>query len=95
MVLQEAAALKIPIITTDIMGPGEFIKNNETGILVPAKDETSLYKAIKSAIGNAEKMTSLAENCYEHTRLNFERSVMVDRIIEDRENILREHNLLE
>ncbi len=90
MVLQEAAALKIPIITTDIIGPGEFIKNNETGILVPAADCESLYSAMSALLSDEKRREELAENGYIYTKENFERSVMVGRIIEDRESIIEE-----
>lgn len=94
MVLQEAAALKIPIITTDIIGPGEFIKDKETGILVPAKDSRSLYDAMKTLLYDQEYRKKLAEQCFQYTQQYFEQSIMVTRAIVDREDILRRKKIL-
>ena len=91
MVLQEAAALKVTIITTDIVGPGEYVLNNKTGVLVPAKNEHVLYKAIKELLENEEKCMLFAEQNYQYTLENFERSLMVERIIEDRIHLLSEY----
>lgn len=90
MVLQEAAALKVPIITTNIMGPGEFIINGTTGTLVPVKDAEALEKEMKFSIANYDKELQLAENDFEYTKNHFEREIMVNRIIEDRLELLKE-----
>lgn len=57
MVLQEAAALKVPIITTDIIGPGEFIQRDQTGCWCRQKIQInsamrclSCWKILHSAI---------------------------------------------
>ncbi|WP_455436895.1 glycosyltransferase [Hungatella hathewayi] len=85
MVLQEAAAVKTPIITTNIMGPGEFIKNNVTGILVEAKNSEQLYDAMRIMMTNEALRKRYANQCYEYTKNNFERAVMVNAILQDRE----------
>lgn len=85
MVLQEAAAVKTPIITTNIMGPGEFIKNNVTGILVEEKNSEQLYDAMCIMIIDAELRKRFANQCYDYTKNNFERAVMVNTILQDRE----------
>ena len=88
MVLQEAAALKIPIITTNINGPGEYILHGETGILVSAKDEEQLYHAMRELLVDVTQREILAEKNYQYTKDYFERSIMVQRIIEDRKQLL-------
>ena len=61
MVLQEAGALKVPIITTDIIGPGEFIIDKETGELVPPKDVNQLYSVMKKYLLDRELISNYAE----------------------------------
>lgn len=95
MVLQEAAALKIPIITTDIMGPGEYIHNGKTGILVPPRDSESLQKAMISLMNNQDQRVFFSDNNYEYTLRNFERSIMVERILKDRKELLERAGILE
>lgn len=89
MVLQEAAAMQTPIITTNIIGPGEFIINQYDGLLVEPKDADSLYLAMKNLMENTEEGKVYAERAYQNLIENFERNVMVKRIIEDRNNIIK------
>ena len=86
MVLQEAAALKIPIITTDIIGPSEFVTDGYNGLLVEPKSSKGIEMAVDKILSedNAHKY---AENCYDYVSKYFERSVMLKRIIEDRESL--------
>lgn len=89
MVLQEAAAVKTPIITTNIMGPGEFIQDGETGILVEPKNADQLYKAMHRLISDAELRSRFSEKGYNYVCANFERSVMLHGILDDRELLAR------
>ena len=89
MVLQEAGAMKIPIITTDILGPSEFITNGENGVLVPPKDAEALKNAMRMLKENQPLREQYANAVYEYTVNNFERSIMVKRMIEDRKELLR------
>lgn len=89
LVLQEAAALKTPIITTNIIGPSEFITHGFNGALAEPRDTESLYMCVKELLSAPEKMTEYAENGYQYTLENFERSVMVNRMVADREELLK------
>jgi len=84
MVLQEAAALKIPIITTNINGPGEYIIDKDTGYLVEAKDSEALFFVMNKLYRDEAERNRMAEKNYRYTLNYFERSVMVDNIIRDR-----------
>lgn len=87
MVLQEAAAVKTPIITTNIMGPGEFIQNGATGILVEPKNEDQLFNAMEKLMKNSDLRKKFAEKDYQYVCENFERSVMLNRILDDRNEL--------
>ena len=45
--LLESASMSLPIITTDVPGCNDIIKNGYSGILVPIRDKNNLKKAIK------------------------------------------------
>ncbi len=49
----EAAAFGLPIIMTDVGLAGEFIKNNENGIVIPAGDEDALVSAMRRVMEDA------------------------------------------
>lgn len=93
MVLQEAAAVKTPIITTNIMGPGEFIQNNKTGILVNSHDSQQLYSAMQKMQLNKALREKFAEKDYEFVRRYFERSVMLQGILDDREQLIKREKI--
>ncbi len=94
LVLQEAAALKVAIVTTDIIGPGEFVQDRKTGILVPPRNAQALQCALEELLGDPAQRQAYAENVYAYTKEYFERSVMVARIIEDREALLIKRGII-
>ncbi len=87
MVLQEAAALRIPIITTNIPGPSEFIKDGQNGILIEKEDAESLLKAIEFYLDNSNKMKVYAENAYTLVKEYFSREIMIHRMLKDRTSL--------
>lgn len=50
MVIQQAMAMKIAVVTTDIPGPSEVIGANRSGLLAKAKDIASLTDAMEKYI---------------------------------------------
>lgn len=88
MVLQEAGAFKLPIITTDIPGPREFVKDKENGYLVPAKDEEELRAKMELLYKDKETQRKFGENNYKLVQQYFDRKIMLDRIFKDRELLL-------
>jgi len=84
MVLLEAMACGVPVISTDCLsGPGEIITNGKNGILVPTGDEEALAGAILDLVGNDEKRKRLSEEAKKRIR-EFE----VDKIIKQYSELL-------
>ena len=75
--LLEANALGIPIITTDVGGNSEIIKNEINGLLVPAKDPGALVKAVSNLFLDRGLREQFAENGKKLFKENFEVSKMV------------------
>ena len=50
--LLEAAAMELPIITTNVPGCKDIITNKYSGLVVPAKNKEKLKLAIKSYLEN-------------------------------------------
>lgn len=59
MVIQEAMAMQLAVVTTDIPGPSEVIKDGVTGILVSPRDAESLYNGLKQMISNKKQMIQM------------------------------------
>jgi len=62
IVLLEANALGLPIITTDVGGNREIINNEVNGLLIPAQNPEALEHAIEKMYLHKELRNKLAEN---------------------------------
>ncbi len=51
--LLEAAACGLPIVTTDVPGCREIVRDGDNGFLVPARDAQALAMALRSLIDDA------------------------------------------
>ena len=89
MVLQEAMAMAVSIITTDIPGPSEVIEEGKSGVLVKPQDIDSLYDAMKSAVVNPERFAEYGRNGRKRAEEYFARTVMLERIYQDKEELYK------
>ena len=80
MVLQEAMAMALPIITTDVPGPSEVIVNHKTGILVPDHSDKALLDEMKALMNDPERCRKYSENGRERVERFFARPVMLRNI---------------
>jgi len=58
----EAMACGVPVITTDVFGPKEIIRNNYDGISVPPDDVESLVVAIERLLDDDKLRERISEN---------------------------------
>ena len=82
VVLMEAMALGIPVISTNISGIPELIENEINGLLVPEKDIPALAGAIESLIIDKQRRFKIGHRGKEKIRHGF--------IIEDNAHRLAE-----
>lgn len=80
LALVEACMLQMPIIATDVGGNPEIIRDEETGLLVKAKDVDTLLKAMLELYNNKDLRTRIAKNA----RKEYEREFDFERIISDK-----------
>ena len=80
-VLMEAASKKVCCIATDLPGIKEFIKHNETGLIVPSANSQELMRSIISLSQNPAKRVRLAEAANKLLATNFSHSKNVQEII--------------
>lgn len=64
MVLVEAAAAGMCVVSTDVGCAGEFIKNNQNGLVVPVADTDSLTNAFVKVFDDPEKRVLLQKNAH-------------------------------
>jgi glycosyltransferase involved in cell wall biosynthesis len=64
-VLLEAAACGLPIVTTDVPGCREIVRDGDNGFLVPVRDAQALAVALRSLINNAALRAKMGQRARE------------------------------
>jgi glycosyltransferase involved in cell wall biosynthesis len=60
-VIMEALAHRVPVVSTDVCGIPEVIRNGETGFLVPQKNPPELARAMGEMLKDRERAIQMAE----------------------------------
>lgn len=87
MVLQEAMAMEVPIITTDIPGPSEVIEDGVSGVLVPSHDAGALASTMLEFYKNQEKYAQFGKDGRSRVEKCFDRPIMIENIYRDKEEL--------
>ena len=87
--IKEAFFLKIPVVATNVGGIPELVKNNETGLLVPANNPQKLAESVNKLLENKQNANQLANSGYEFIIKNMTWDVILPKYIEFYENLLR------
>lgn len=80
MVLQEAMAMALPIITTNVPGPSEVILDGETGILVESHSDKALLDEMKALMEDTPRREKYSVNGRRRVERFFARPVMLQNI---------------
>ena len=86
-VVMQAAAMQLPCIVTNINGCNEIIKHNDTGIIVPVKDEVALYKAMKYVLENKTHSKLMGVKSRELIVSEFERKKVWEALLAEYNNL--------
>ena len=78
-VLLEASAIGRAIITTDVVGCREIIKNDYNGILVPPQNAVALAKAISKLLYDSELRKKYIENGFASVKHNFTIEIVTEQ----------------
>lgn len=81
VVLMEAGACGLPLISTDVSGIPELVRNGKTGILVPPGDSEALAEAIEFLAGNPVVGTQLGANARSLVEAEFSIESSADRLV--------------
>lgn len=87
MVLQEAMAMQVPIITTNIPGPSEVIEDGKSGMLVPSHDAVALRDAMNTFVHTPGMCEQYGVNGRKRVEQYFDRPRMIENIYIDKEEL--------
>ncbi len=78
MVIQEAGALSVPVITTKIPGASEVMADGVSCILVEPRNTDELQMAMADLLNNTEKAKKLGDGAYNRTKALYDRPIMLE-----------------
>ena len=91
LVLQEAGAMQVAVLTTDIPGAGEVFENGSSCLLAKARDGESLYLCMKELYLNEEKRNNIAINARKTTEMFYDRKIMLKNQLEFYKSLVGEN----
>ncbi len=81
MVLSEAGAAEMAIISTDIAAIPEIVRNRDTGLTVAAGDLTALTEALRDLIINPELRIRLGKQALAHVVRHYDAGINARRLL--------------
>lgn len=78
MVIQEAGALAVPVITTRIIGAGEVMVDGESCLLVEPKNSEQLTDAMTSLMSDADLSKRIGRAAFDRTERLYARPIMLE-----------------
>jgi glycosyltransferase involved in cell wall biosynthesis len=75
----EAGLASVPVISTNVGGVGEIIKDGENGILIESKNSLAISDAIKSLISDEDKIKRFSAELKKTVSENFSFEEMIER----------------
>lgn len=88
MVLQEAGALGVAMITTKIPGASEVMEDGISCLLVEQKNNSELESAMKKMIADREYTKKIGHASFERTKQYYDRPIMLENQRVDYEKLL-------
>jgi glycosyltransferase involved in cell wall biosynthesis len=76
----EAAAMALPIVTTDIRGCREVVLHDRTGYLVPVRSAPALADAIEALARDPARRHALGQAGRQHILQNFDSRLVLERL---------------
>lgn len=90
LVLIEAMAVGLPIVSSNCDGVLDIVQHGETGWLVPPKDVTQLTEAVLALLDDEQKRKAFGEAARRRTESHFDIEWMVDRVEDVYERLVRQ-----
>jgi len=84
----EAEAMGVPVIVSDIPGPTDAMKRDQTGLVVKKADVTELYEAMVRLLEDEALRGAFGSAGHDFAVKNFEQKQLFQYICEDRKRLL-------
>lgn len=88
VVVAEAMASALPVVSTTVGGISELVDQGETGVLVPPNDPHALAEAVVDMLNDPERMRDMGTRGRERVRQHFTWDKVAERVVEFYQEIL-------
>jgi glycosyltransferase involved in cell wall biosynthesis len=85
----EALSCKTPVVATNVGGVPEIVRDGETGLLVPPRNDAALARSIEYLLGNKELRSRFGEKGRKLVLEKFSSQVSVKRLLEIYKSVLK------
>ncbi len=82
MVLSEAGASGMAVVSTDVAAIPEIVRNDDTGLTVPAGDQLALTEALRRLVVSPTLRMSLAERAMAHVAREYDAQKNAGRLLD-------------
>lgn len=84
----ESQALGLPVVSTNVIGPRESIKDGETGFLVEPKSSKAIVEPLKRLILDPELRRNMGQRGRQRVEQMFDRKDVIQAVVEHRLKLL-------
>jgi glycosyltransferase involved in cell wall biosynthesis len=81
MVLSEAGAVGLPLVSTDVGAIGEIVRDGETGLLVPVGDAGALAAALRQLAADPARRGAMGEAARLLVRTQFDAAANAAKLV--------------
>lgn len=85
----EAESMGVPVIISDIPGPTDAMKKDHTGLIVSKGSTKELAAAMYKLYRDSDLRKEYGNNAYEFAVTNFEQKKLLEKILLDRDKLLK------
>jgi glycosyltransferase involved in cell wall biosynthesis len=89
MTIIEAGAMELPIITTDIPGPKDWMINGKTGILIEPKSQDALKEALDRMLNEPEIRMEMGRNARLVVKQKFDKNILMKKYLENKLDLIK------
>ena len=89
MVIPQAMASGLPIVTTKVCGAADLVRNGETGLVIPPSDESALLEALGSLLADPERRYRMGKAGQAHVNTGCDWGRYVERAVRAYEALVR------
>jgi glycosyltransferase involved in cell wall biosynthesis len=78
----------LPVVSTDIIGPRESVKQGQTGFLVEPRSSKALIEPLKKLVMNSELRRKMGQRGRRRVEQMFDRKDVIQAVVEHRSKLL-------